>query len=108
MGLLTASGRARRSRLALTCHQQYRGEPAAPATPSHASNSPTNSSAGPRARGHERHHGTFAEGQADPESYAAEDHVGTFAEAEEQPLAQPTARPPVGKPIGRVGKPGAL
>jgi hypothetical protein len=37
----TAFGRAWRHRLALTCHQQYRGEPAAPATPSHSSDPAT-------------------------------------------------------------------
>jgi hypothetical protein len=40
-----------------------------------------------KSREHERHHGTFAEGEARPESYAGEDHVGTFAEGEEQPSA---------------------
>jgi hypothetical protein len=31
----------------------------------------------------ERHHGSFAEGEADPEEHPEDEHVGTFAEGEE-------------------------
>ena len=37
----------------------------------------------------ERHHGTFAEGEADPEEHPEDEHVGTFAEGEADPEEHP-------------------
>ena len=37
----------------------------------------------------ERHHGTFAEGEADPEEHPEDEHVGTFAEGEADPKGHP-------------------
>src|SRR5450755_42502 len=47
--VLTASGRAWRHRLAVKYARYYRGEPVAPDTPSHSSNSLSNSCARPNA-----------------------------------------------------------
>ncbi|HEY7621120.1 MAG TPA: hypothetical protein VH834_15190 [Solirubrobacteraceae bacterium] len=33
----------------------------------------------------ERHHGSFAEGEADPDKYPEDENVGTFAEGEADP-----------------------